>query len=171
MNLILTGVKQLRFMKFLLISVSIFALLNISLTVQGLEVAAPEETINYTLAKYDIKETVRGSIEDEAWMKAKSREEVHRSLERYFTGYLLEDLTDRSWGFVSDHTDWYCQAKLVDMVVLYDDGSRVVLETLICIDDFENGDTEFGRGLYCLVKMENGWKINYLAFDWNNGSE
>ncbi|MFZ5644257.1 MAG: hypothetical protein ACOY46_11760 [Bacillota bacterium] len=161
----------MRFIKFLIIAVTIFALLNIRLTVQGLEVAAPEETINYTQAKYDIKETVRGSIEDEAWMKSRSREEVHSSLGRYFTGFLLEDLSDRSWAFVSEHTDWYCRAKLVDMAFIYDDGSRVVLEALIGIDDLENGHTEFGRGLYGLIKTEGGWKINYSAFDWNNGDE
>jgi hypothetical protein len=136
--------------------------------VEGTEPNETEDALKMSLGKYEQKEVVRGAIEDQSWMKAKSREEVRRALANYFEGYLLDDLTEESWKFIEQPTDWYCQARLVDMVVLYDDGGKAMAEALIGMDDLETGQHDFGRGVLGLIKKEEGWRINYSAYYWGN---
>ncbi|MCL5057454.1 MAG: hypothetical protein M1130_05570 [Actinobacteria bacterium] len=158
----------MRPLKLVFIFVLVFFFMNIRVSVQGTGLNEAEEAVKMSSGKYDQKEVVRGSVEDQSWMKSKSREEVHLLLSKYFEGYLLEDLTEQSWKFIEEPTDWYSQARLVDMVVLYDDGKRALAEALIGIDDLETGHNDFGRGVFGLVRKEEGWRINYAAFYWKN---
>ncbi|HBV97817.1 MAG: hypothetical protein JL50_02750 [Peptococcaceae bacterium BICA1-7] len=155
-------------LKLFLVIILVFLFMNVSVSVEGTGISETEEALYMSLGKYDQKEVVRGCVEDQSWMKSKSREEVRLVLSRYFEGYLLEDLTEQSWKFIEQPTDWYCQSRLVDMVVLYDDGKRALAEALIGIDDLETGHNEFGRGVFGLVRKEEGWRINYAAFYWQN---
>jgi len=155
-------------LKLVLVIVLVIFFMNISVSVEGTGINEAEEAVKMSLGKYDQKEVVRGSVEDQSWMKSKSREEVRLVLSKYFEGYLLEDLTEQSWKFIEQPTDWYSQARLVDMVVLYDDGKRALAEALIGIDDLETGHNDFGKGVFGLVRKEEGWRINYAAFYWNN---
>ena len=160
--------SRLKALKILLIVLLVVMFMNISIAVKGTGINDDSPISVVSLEKQDLRETVRGSIEDESWLRAKSREEVHTILGKYFEGLLLDDLTQESWEFIAEPTDWYSRAKLLDLVVLSDDGKRSVSEALISIEDLDTGHNGFGKGLFCLVKTDRGWRINYVAFSWGN---
>lgn len=157
-----------KMLKLVLIFVLVFFLMNLRLSVEGTEINEADNALQQSLGKYEQQEVVRGAIEDLSWMKAGSKEDLNRILSRYYEGYLLDDLTGETWKSIEQPTDWYCRARLIDMVIMYDDGSRALAETLIGIEDLETGHNDLGRGTFGLIKKKEGWRINYSAYCWGN---
>jgi len=160
----------LMYIKTFIIMLILLLGMNMRITVQGIEESQAEKP-DYSRVGSKIENTVRGSIEDQSWMTSVSKQEVHSLLKRYFAGNLLEDLTEKCWDFIKEPTDWYSEAKVIDMKVLYNDGKRAVVEALIRIEDVDTGHNEIGKGLFTMNSAGDQWRINYMAIQWGMQSE
>ncbi|MFZ5634159.1 MAG: hypothetical protein ACOY40_15055 [Bacillota bacterium] len=154
-------------LKLLIIIPALFILMNVRISVEGIE---DERKITYTgnsRSKYELEAVVRGAVEDRTWMFSETKQEVYASLGRYYEGVLLEDLVRKSWDFIAEPTDWYSRTRLLGIGILFDDGKRAVAEALIGIEDVDTGHNETGKGLFAMSRTAKGWKINYLSLVWN----
>ncbi|MFZ5597318.1 MAG: hypothetical protein ACOY31_09955 [Bacillota bacterium] len=156
----------MKLFKVLLTIAVIFLLMNVSFSETVVGHYGTDKNINHT---EEIKETVRGAVEDVEWMSCKSKDEVRSVLARYYEGYLLDDITEKSWDFIKEPTDWYSRAKIVDMAIISDDGEKATVEALIGIEDVDSGHNEVGKGLFTMAKSDKGWRINYTSFSWEEG--
>jgi len=158
------------YIKTFIIMLTLLLCMNMRITVEGIEESQAEK-LNYSRIGSKMENTVRGSIEDQSWMTSGSKQEVHSILKRYFEGDLLEDLTEKCWDFIKEPTDWYSEAKLIDMKVLYNDGKRAVVEALIRIEDVHTGHNETGKGLFTMNSAGDEWRINYMVIQWGTQAE
>ncbi|MFZ5647170.1 MAG: hypothetical protein ACOY30_06070 [Bacillota bacterium] len=156
--------------KAFMVLLAFLVLMNIKITVEGIEVngeVRQDRSANHA----EIYKTVSGAVEDNGWMTCRSKEEVRSFLSRYFEGFLLDELTEKTWNFIKEPTDWYSLARVVDLKILYSDGNRAVAEAIIRIEDVDTGHNEFGKGLFAMTYKGEGWKINYVCFNWGTQSE
>ncbi|MCL6478349.1 MAG: hypothetical protein K6T65_08020 [Peptococcaceae bacterium] len=157
----------MRRLKILIIIPALFILMNVRISVEGVEDDRKAAYTDSSRSKYELEAVVRGAVEDRTWMFSKSKQEVYAALGRYFEGALLEDLARESWDFIAEPTDWYSRARLLNMSMLYIDNERAVVEALIGIEDVDTGHNETGKGLFTMSKTVKGWRINYLSLVWD----
>ncbi len=117
---------------------------------------------------YHLEAVVRGAVEDQSWMTCRSKEEVYSVLSRYYCGALLDDLARRCWDFIARPTDWYSVASVKEIRVLYDDGSKALVEAVIGIKDVDTGHNETGKAFFALSLTSLGWRVYYASYFWNN---
>jgi hypothetical protein len=141
--------------------------MNVMISVEGIGGENKHKDINGFRTKSDLRETIRGAVEDQSWMNSRSKDQVHTILGKYFYGILLRDLAEECWAFIEKPTDWYSRARLEDVSVMYDDEIRAVAEALISIEDMDTGYNETGKGLFAMIMTPDGWKINYVSFSWS----
>lgn len=155
-------------LRVLIVFLTFFLLMNIKV-VQGIEAeGGPGQK---PLNNGEIYKTVAGAVEDTGWMICSSKEEVNSFLGKYFVGFLLEETAVRTWDFIKEPTDWYSVARVVEMKILYSDADRAVAEAVIRIEDVDTGHTDFGKGLFAMIHTKDGWRINYLCFNWGSQAE
>lgn len=142
--------------------------MNIKISVEGIEGNGKHKDEYNQREKYDVEEIIRGAVEDQSWMYSQCRQDVQLSLGKYFDGVILNDLTERSWQLIAQPTDWYSLTRLKEVNIIYDDGGRAIVEALISIEDLDSGNNEIGKGLFTMLKRQDGWRINYTSFSWND---
>ena len=146
----------------------ILFLISAGFSVEGKEQNNEDEASSQIHLKGQIQAITRGAVEDQSWMYSKSKDEVSAALSRYYTGNLLNDLTFRCWEFIAQPTDWYSIARLEDCKVVFNDGKRAVVESVIGIEDVDTGKNEVGKGLFAIIKTPSGWRVSYACYSWNN---
>lgn len=163
------GGVGLNWLKVIIIPLAFFVIMNIKV-VEGIEVNGGA-TRDHPVNQSDIYEIVRGAVEDSGWMSCRSKNEVRQFLGRYFEGVLLDDLTERTWEFIREPTDWYSVYKVADLKIMCSDGKRALAEALIRIEDVNTGHNDFGKGLFAMTHGSGGWRINYVCFNWGRQAE
>lgn len=110
---------------------------------------------------------IRGAVEDNSWWQARNREEVKQVLARYYTEPLLSQLTDRAWNFIAYPTDWYWKTVVTGVDIRFRTARKAeVLATLINTD-VTNSHSFHGKAHYGLYKTEQGWRIVFVRYNWN----
>lgn len=154
----------MNWLKSLLVLIVVLVLMNIKM-VQGIEVNG--EALQVHPADGRIYQIVSGAVEDNGWMNCRNKKEVRQFLGKYFEGVLLDELTERTWEFIREPTDWYSVYKVVDLKIMFSDGNRALAEALIRIEDVDTGHNESGKGLFAMTRTAAGWRINYACFNWD----
>lgn len=111
----------------------------------------------------EIKEIVRGATENTDWMQTKDKEELHKIMNRYFTGELLEELTEQTWQFINMHTDWYGTANVEKITFNSIDENMVRVLAYIKESDVVSKTSNTITGEFVLVKTDNGWRIEHMT--------
>lgn len=134
------------------------AVLFIALVSSGLTGAEPIHS-NFTDAEHEIIHVVKGAVEDTSWLHASSRQEMEHLMKTYYTGNLLNEISDSAWRFVSTPNDWEYAVSTgtieVEMISTQEGtASAEILET-----DELSGCVYFSVVSYSLIKNSDGWKI------------
>lgn len=114
---------------------------------------ATEETEN-TIIKL-----VCEAVEDTTWLRVSSRGELEGILERYYTGPLLQEISDAAWDFVRVPRSWDYVTKAGDCTILFisDDIAGVTVEA---VETDEITGVCYRTPLqYILINTNAGWKI------------
>ncbi len=121
--------------------------------------------------KNDLAEVINEGISDNNWWHANSLEEVRTILSRYYTGDLLDQLSQDCWEFIRQPTDWYCRDSLTDIKIIRQDKSRA--EVIAPLKDYDllTGECRAGEAKYILIKTEQGWRICSARYNWPQDSE
>jgi len=111
----------------------------------------------------EIEEILCGAVENNEWMQATSRRELHEILNRYFTGKLLEDITEQTWRFICLNSDWYGIATVEKMNVESIDGNMVTVLAYIKEVDVISGSSVTLTGKFSLTETSEGWRIKQMV--------
>lgn len=110
-------------------------------------------------SEVEITAVVTGAVGDTRWLYVSSRQEMNCTLAAYYTGPLLEQLSESAWNFIRVPTDWQYVIKAGNCRVTAISGDKANA----CVDILESdeiaGVTFSSRVEYLLVKTESGWKI------------
>ncbi len=117
---------------------------------------------------WELRELIRGAVEDSSWMTSSSEEELRMNLGRHYHGPLLDQLVENAWDSIARPTDWYSRTSLQEMRMLHGGGKRALAEVLIGIEDVDTGHNGTGKGLFAMVKTSGGWRINYFYITWHD---
>lgn len=115
-------------------------------------------------SEVEIAAVVTGAVEDTRWLYVSSRQEMDHVLGAYYTGQLLEELSESAWNFISVPTDW--------QYVIRAENCKINLisrdKASACVDILESdeiaGVTFSSRAEYLLAKTKNGWKITGVEY-------
>jgi hypothetical protein len=123
------------------------------------------------ILKNDLEEVIKGGIGDNNWWYANSLNEVRTILSHYYTGALLDQISQDCWVFIQQSTDWYCQDSLTDIEIIHQDKSQA--EVIAFIKDYNllTGESRAGEARYILIKTEQGWRICSAQYNWPQDSE
>ncbi len=121
--------------------------------------------------KNDLTEVIQGGISDNNWWHADSLDEVRIILSRYYTGILLDQLSQDCWVFIQQPTDWYCQDSLTDIEIIRQDKSQAEVIALLKDYNLLTGESRAGEAKYVLIKTEQGWRICSARYNWPQESE
>ena len=121
--------------------------------------------------KKDLAEVIREGIGDNSWWYANSFNEVRTTLSHYYTGALLDQISQDCWVFIQQPTDWYCQGSLKDIEIIRQDKSQA--EVIAFLKDYNllTGESRAGEAKYILTKTEQGWRICSAQYNWPQDSE
>ncbi|KUK53922.1 MAG: hypothetical protein XD78_0752 [Desulfotomaculum sp. 46_296] len=129
----------------------------------------PEEKTS-TL-KNDLTVVIKGGIGDNSWWYANSPSEVRTILSRYYTGPLLDQLSQDCWIFVQQPTDWYCQDSLSDIEIIRQNKSQAEVIALLKDYNLLTGKSRAGEAKYIFTKTEQGWRICSARYSWPQENE
>ncbi len=110
----------------------------------------------------EIKAIVRGAVEDTGWMQVANKQEMQKFLSQYFTGDLLNSLTEDAWYFIQLDTDWHGKTTVEKIMINSIDGNRVTVLAYIKEVDVANKTNAGVTGEFTLVNSPDGWRINQM---------
>lgn len=121
--------------------------------------------------KNDLAEVIRGGISDNNWWDANSQNEVRTTLSHYYSGVLLDQLSQDCWVFIQQPTDWYCQDSLTGIKIIRLDKTQA--EVIAFLKDYNllTGESRAGEAKYILIKTKQGWRICSAQYSWPQDSE
>lgn len=102
---------------------------------------------------------VKSAVEDTNWLRVSSREEMEHLLANYYTGDLLQQLSDSGWRFVSRPNDWeyVVSAGRIDVEAISEHEGTAYAEILE--KDEISGIVYSSSVRYFLIKNSDGWRI------------
>lgn len=111
----------------------------------------------------EINRIIKGAVEDISWIRAPDRQKLHKIFNQYFTGQLLEDLTEQTWRFKCLNTDWYTTTQLEKITIKSIDENRSIVLAYIKETNLINGTTSKATGKFILIKTPAGWRIKQMV--------
>lgn len=107
----------------------------------------------------EVVKVVKGAVEDTSWLHASSRQEMEYLLTAYYTGSLLDELSDSGWRFVSRQNSWeyVTSTGRLDFEVISEQECTVCVEVLE--EDEITGLVYSSIFRYNLIKKSGGWRI------------
>lgn len=99
------------------------------------------------------------AVEDTTWLHVRSRGELERILERYYTGPLLQEISGQAWDFVRIPNSWDLVIKAGKCNIAYiSAGAAGVCIEVIETDEI-TGVSYYTQLEYNLIKTDAGWRI------------
>ncbi|WP_227765549.1 hypothetical protein [Zhaonella formicivorans] len=100
------------------------------------------------------------------WMRAENKVELYKYFAPLLAGELLEQVTENSWEFVSQPTDWDARYFLGGVKpVAAGESWRAVLAEII--EQSEGSRERVGRGLFIFTRQSDGeWRITAMRYNW-----
>lgn len=114
----------------------------------------------------EILSVVKGAVEDDSWLYARSKDEVKLILSNYYRGSLLDKLTEDVWNFIKEPTDWYSKASVKSCNMEYGDTGRAIVYAVIDVEDVLTGSRQQGSAVFTLEKQNEGWRVIYSSYRW-----
>lgn len=114
----------------------------------------------------EILPVIKGAVEDDTWLLADDKNEVNRILSKYYSGSLLDKLTEDVWSFIKEPTDWYSKASVKTANIEYYDERRAVVQALIDVEDVLTEGRQQGSAVFTLEKDNTGWRVIYASYRW-----
>jgi len=120
----------------------------------------------YRIEESNILAVIKGGVEDNSWWEAKSEANVKSVLSRYYTGNLLDTLTEQAWNFVSKPTDWYWETRVVKIKTTTKSKDTALVDADLEILDLITKQKEKGKAQYNIKKTGGGWRIVNVLYSW-----
>ncbi|TEB10003.1 hypothetical protein [Pelotomaculum propionicicum] len=102
---------------------------------------------------------VREAVEDTAWLRASSRAEMELILKRFYTGQLLQEISDKAWDFVKIPNSWDYVVKAGKFKIDYVSNDTAAVSVEVVETDEITGISYYTQLEYMLLKTDTGWKI------------
>lgn len=116
--------------------------------------------------KEELFSFLKSAVEDNSWLKAKSKNELKKSLQKYYTGILLKEIVSNTWDFVKEPTDWYGEPVLEKIVIININSKEAQILAYLSEQEANTNQTIHGKAYYKLQKNSK-WKITFAEYRWD----
>lgn len=113
-----------------------------------------------------IRQVIESAVTDNSWLYCTDRRCLYDMLARYYTGPLLERLTDECLQFNQLHTDWYSVATVSRLTIIGAEPPRSYAMADIIYVDIITGRAYQGQGEFELLLTRDGWRIELVTYNW-----